>query len=74
MSELFMPGRLTNKQRDLIVRATEFPLQSFRVAVGEWAALNGLIARGLLDETEANAFELTHNGRLVADAIERLRA
>jgi predicted transcriptional regulator len=69
----FFPGKLSDKQRDLIMRAVEFPLCSHEVQVGEWPQLNGLVKRGLMEERETNTFFLTGKGRFVSEAVERLR-
>lgn len=69
----FAPGKLSSKQRNLITRAVEFPLQSFRVAVGDWQSLNGLVTRGLMFEVEDNTFALTDSGRTVAERLKPLR-
>lgn len=73
MTRAAKPGKLTGRQRDLIRRAVGGSLESFRIAVGEWSSLNGLCARGLIVERDRNTFELTSDGRRVAEAIERLR-
>lgn len=76
MSAQFTPGKLSNGQRDLIMRAADGNgfLNSFDIGPHERAAFNGLLARDFFETDDTNLFRLTQNGEAVAVAVRKLRA